>query len=183
VGDQLLRLVAQRLRSVQRPDDTVARFGGDEFAVLCPGVSDVASVERIAQRLVDVLAEPFALDQITLHVGASVGIALYPQHADGMDKLVQRADIALYQAKAERGSIATYDERNDSSSVERLTLMEQLRTGLETELVVHYQPKCRASDGALVGAEALVRWQHPEHGLLQPAQFLPPRRTPVSSYR
>ena len=104
VGDELLRLVSARLRAAVREGDTVARFGGDEFAVLCPALTDVSVAEELAQRLVDALAEPFGLEQISLHVGASVGIALLPLHADEVDQLVQRADIALYQAKAERGS-------------------------------------------------------------------------------
>ena len=173
VGDELLRLVAQRLMSVVRAGDTVSRFGGDEFAVLCPGLTDVGVAETLSQRFVDALAEPFALEQISLHVGASVGIALLPLHASGVEQLVQRADIALYQAKTERGTTRTYDPRHDFNSVERLTLMEELRAGLDTQLVLNYQPKCRASDGALVGVEVLIRWQHPVRGLIYPDQFLP----------
>jgi len=173
VGDELLRLVSARLSSVMREGDTVARFGGDEFAVLCHGLADVAVAERLSQRFVDALAEPFALEQISLHVGASVGIALLPLHASGIEQLVQRADIALYQAKSERGTTRTYDAKHDFNSVERLALMEELRAGLETQLVLHYQPKCRASDGAMVGVEVLIRWQHPTRGLIYPDQFLP----------
>ncbi len=173
VGDELLRLVSARLKSVVRTGDTVSRFGGDEFAVLCPGLTDVGVAEMLSQRLVDALAEPFALEQISLHVGASVGIALLPMHASGVEQLVQRADIALYQAKTERGTIRTYDPKHDFNTVERLALMEELRAGLNTQLILHYQPKCRASDGALVGVEVLIRWQHPVRGLIYPDQFLP----------
>ena len=173
VGDELLRLVAGRLRSAVRDGDTVARFGGDEFAVLCPGLPDAAAAQELAERLVEGLTEPFALEQISLHVGASIGIALLPMHADEVEQLVQRADIALYQAKAERATTRTYDPKSDFNSVERLALMEELRAAMDTQLVLHYQPKCRASDGAMVGVEALVRWQHPERGLLYPDKFLP----------
>jgi len=177
VGDELLRLVAERLVSVvrdgDRDADMVARLGGDEFAVLCPGLPDVALAEVLSQRFVDALGEPFALDQISLHVEASVGIALLPLHAGDVDQLVQRADVALYQAKAERGTTRTYDPEHDFNSVERLALMEDLRAGMETQLVLHYQPKCRAGDGSLVGVEALVRWEHPRLGLLQPESFIP----------
>jgi diguanylate cyclase (GGDEF)-like protein len=173
VGDELLRLVSGRLLAVVREGDTVARFGGDEFAVLCPGLTDVAVAQELAQRLVDALAEPFALEQISLHVGASVGIALLPMHADKVDQLVQRADVALYQAKKERGSTRTYDSKHDFNSLERLALVEELRAGMRTQLVLHYQPKCRASDGAMIGVEALVRWQHPVRGMLFPDTFLP----------
>jgi diguanylate cyclase (GGDEF)-like protein len=141
VGDELLRLVSARLRAAVREGDTVARFGGDEFAVLCPALTDVSVAEELAQRLVDALAEPFGLEQISLHVGASVGIALLPLHADEVDQLVQRADIALYQAKAERGSTRTYDPEHDFNTLERLAL-EELRAGMHTQLVLHYQPKC-----------------------------------------
>jgi diguanylate cyclase (GGDEF)-like protein len=173
VGDELLRLVGDRLKAVVREGDTVARFGGDEFAVLCPGLTGVDVAEELSQRLADALAAPFALGQISLHVGASVGVALLPMHADDVDQLVQRADIALYQAKAERATSSTYDPKHDFNTVERLALMEELRAGMDTQLVLHYQPKCRASDGAMIGVEALVRWQHPVQGLLFPDRFLP----------
>ncbi len=173
VGDELLRLVAARLLSVMREGDMVARLGGDEFAVLCPGLADVRDADKLATRFLAALAEPFALEQISLHIGASIGIALYPMHADSIEQLVQRSDIALYQAKAERGATRTYDPRHDFNSVERLALMEELRAGMETQLILYYQPKCRASDGVMVGVEALIRWQHPARGLINPAQFLP----------
>ena len=102
-----------------------------------------------------------------------MGVALSPTHADEVDVLLQRADVALYQAKAAGpGSVVLYDPSYDNNSIERLTLMAQLRSGLENELVLHYQPKCRLSDGEVVGVEALVRWQHPTLGLLPPAGFL-----------
>ncbi len=177
VGDELLRQVSTRLSSVMREGDTLARFGGDEFALLCHGVADVRTAERMSQRFVEALAEPFALEQISLHVGASVGIALLPLHASGIEQLVQRADIALYQAKKERGTTCVYDPRSDFSSVARLALMEELRAGLDSQLVLHYQPKCLTSDGSMVGVEALVRWQHPVRGLIPPGQFLPAAET------
>ena len=172
VGDQLLRLVAARLSSIVREGDTVARLGGDEFAVLCPGLTDTSIVQDLSERLIDVLATPFDLGQISLHVGASVGIALLPEHADGVEQLVQRADVALYVAKTDRNTTRTYDPSHDSNTVERLALMEELRAGLDSQLVLHYQPKCRAGDGALTGVEVLVRWEHPERGLLYPDDFL-----------
>jgi diguanylate cyclase (GGDEF)-like protein len=173
VGDQLLRLVAQRLTGAVRDGDTVSRFGGDEFAILCPAVTDGAVAEALSARLIEALAAPFTLEQISLHIEASVGIALFPLHADSVEQLIQRADVALYQAKSQRGTVQTYDPQHDFNSLERLALMEQLRAGLDTQLVLHYQPKCRTSDGSIVGVEALVRWQHPTQGLLPPAAFLP----------
>jgi diguanylate cyclase (GGDEF)-like protein len=173
VGDELLRLVARRLECAVRQGDTVSRLGGDEFAVLCPGVKDPEMAEELASRLVDALLAPFPLDQISLHMEASIGIACFPSHADSVEKLVQRADVALYGAKSVRGTMQVYDPRHDFNSVERLALMEELREGLRSQIVLHYQPKCRSEDGAVVGVEALVRWEHPERGLLAPARFLP----------
>ena len=173
VGDELLRQIGQRLAGVIRPSDFAARLGGDEFAVLCHELPDVETALDLANRIASSLAGPVILQGVSLHVEASVGVALSPVHAKEVDVLLQRADVALYQAKAiGPGSVIVYDSSYDTNSVERLTLMEQLRSGLETELVLHYQPKCRLSDGATVGVEALVRWQHPTLGLLPPARFL-----------
>ena len=155
-----------------REGDTVARLGGDEFAVLCPGLTDTAVAQDLSRRLIEALATPFALEQISLHVGASIGIALLPEHADGIEQLVQRADIAMYVAKQDRGMTRIYDPTHDQNTVERLALMEELRAGMDTELVLHYQPKCRALDGVLAGVEVLVRWQHPVRGLIYPDEFL-----------
>jgi diguanylate cyclase (GGDEF)-like protein len=173
VGDELLRVVGQRLASVIRAQDFAARLGGDEFAVLCRELPDAATALGLANRVSAALSGPVILQDVSLHVEASVGVALSPTHADDVDGLLQRADVALYQAKAAGpGSIVLYDPSYDNNSVERLTLMAQLRTGLEDQLVLHYQPKCRLSDGEVVGVEALVRWQHPTLGLLPPAGFL-----------
>ena len=173
VGDELLRVVGQRLASVIRAEDFGARLGGDEFAVLCEDLPDSATALALATRLSVALSGPVILQGVSLHVEASVGVALCPIHADEVDVLLQHADVALYQAKAAGpGSVVLYDPSYDNNSIERLTLMAQLRSGLEDELVLHYQPKCRLSDGEVVGVEALVRWQHPTLGLLLPADFL-----------
>ncbi|MGH8987134.1 MAG: putative bifunctional diguanylate cyclase/phosphodiesterase, partial [Acidimicrobiales bacterium] len=173
VGDQLLRQVAAKLVEVVRPGDTIARLGGDEFAVLCDKVPDGRVAFEIGSRIVSALTGLIELEGVNLRVEASAGVALSPLHARDADVLLRRADIALYRAKGlRRGSVMLYDERFDESSVEKLTLMAQLLDGLADELVVHYQPKCRLSDGAIVGVEALVRWQHPTLGLLPPARFL-----------
>ena len=173
VGDELLRVVGQRLASVTRAEDFAARLGGDEFAVLCTNLPDESVALELATRISSALSGPVILQDVSLHVEASVGIALSPTHASEVDVLLQRADVALYQAKgAGPGSVVLYDPSYDNNSIERLTLMAQLRSGLDTELVLHYQPKCRLSDGEIVGVEALVRWRHPTLGLLPPAAFL-----------
>jgi diguanylate cyclase (GGDEF)-like protein len=173
VGDELLRVVGERLANVVRAEDFAARLGGDEFAVLCQALPDSATALSMASRISSALSGPVILQDVSLHVEASVGVALSPTHADEVDVLLQRADVALYQAKATGpGSVVLYDPGYDNNSVERLTLMAQLRSGLEDELVLHYQPKCRLSDGQVVGVEALVRWQHPTLGLMAPPRFL-----------
>ena len=173
IGDELLKQIGQRLAGVTRPEDFAARLGGDEFAVLCQELPDVETALEIANRIAGSLAGPVILRGVSLHVEASVGVALSPVHAREVDALLQRADVALYQAKANGpGSTVLYEPSQDDNSIERLTLMEQLRSGMEHELVLHYQPKCRLSDGLVVGVEALARWQHPTLGLLSPASFL-----------
>jgi diguanylate cyclase (GGDEF)-like protein len=174
VGDELLRHVAARLRNAVRPQDTAARLGGDEFAVLSTGVTTPDAASAVGNRLLEVLSAPYALDEITLHVEASIGVAIAPFHADNVDSLLQLVDVALYQAKAAgRDTVRLYDSTTDSSSAERLALMAELRSGMDEQLVLYYQPKCSALDGSLIGVEALVRWQHPKLGLLTPARFLP----------
>ncbi|MDA8297617.1 MAG: EAL domain-containing protein [Actinomycetota bacterium] len=173
VGDELLRQIGQRLAGLVSTTDFAARLGGDEFAVLCEELDDPAGAIDLAHRIASELAGPVTLRGVSLHIEASIGVALVPQHADSVDVLLQRADVALYQAKGiGPGSVVVYDPSDDDNSIERLTLMEQLRSGMERELVLYYQPQCRLSDGAIVGVEALVRWQHPTLGLLSPARFL-----------
>jgi diguanylate cyclase (GGDEF)-like protein len=173
IGDELLRQIGQRLAEVIREEDFAARLGGDEFAVLCDELGDAATVLELANRIAAALSGPVVLRGVSLHVEASVGIALSPMHARDVDGLLQRADVALYKAKEiGPGSVVLYDSSCDDNSIERLTLMEQLRTGLENELVLYYQPKCRLSDGEIVGVEALARWQHPTFGLLLPTHFI-----------
>jgi diguanylate cyclase (GGDEF)-like protein len=175
VGDEVLRQVAAKLADAVRPGDVYARLGGDEFAVFCPGMPDAGAALKVAGRIVDALTGVIDLEGVNLNVEVSAGVALSPLHAKDVDLLLQRADIALYRAKgATRGSVMLYDRSFDDTSIEQLTLMGQLRRGLEDELVVYYQPKCRLSDGAFVGVEALVRWQHPVHGLLPPDRFVKP---------
>lgn len=173
VGDELLKQIGRRLSDMVGPNDFPARLGGDEFAVLSQKLVDAEAALELAARIAHELAGPVTLQGLGLHVEASVGVALSPVHAQEVDVLLQRADVALYQAKARGpGSVVLYDSDFDHNSIERLTLMEQLRSGLETELVLHFQPKCRLADGRVVGVEALVRWQHPTLGLLPPSRFI-----------
>ena len=179
VGDELLHQLAIRLRSVTRPGDLLARLGGDEFALLLGASTPSIPVDRdtalrAAQRICDALAEPFALDDVTLHAPASVGIALVPDDTADPLQLPQRADVAMYAAKGTGNRIGCYRAGDDPHSKERLQTVEQLRLALRSDqLVCHYQPKVCLRTGGIGGVEALVRWQHPVRGLLAPNDFIP----------
>ncbi|HWH92693.1 MAG TPA: EAL domain-containing protein [Baekduia sp.] len=170
-GDAVLAQVGPRLRSVLRVEDELSRIGGDEFAVLLPGAR---SVEAVARRLGDALEQRFSVDGIDVRIGASIGIALYPEHGTDAETLLQHADVAMYQAKAMRSGHAFYARDRDHHSRERFGLIGELRDAIaNSELVVYYQPKLNLRTGAVEDVEALVRWQHPTRGLLPPDQFVP----------
>jgi diguanylate cyclase (GGDEF)-like protein len=172
VGDQLLVAVAQRLTSCVRPHDVVARLGGDEFALLLVG-GDVAAATKAAERARAVLSTPFSLGGLLVEVAASAGIAVSPDHGAHLEELLQRADVAMYLSK-ESGQVEVYDADRDPNTPGRLVLLGALRRALEAdELLLHYQPKADVATGRVVGLEALVRWQHPQLGLVMPGEFLP----------
>ena len=174
VGDDVLIKVADRLISAIRASDTVARLGGDEFAVLLPAVTDLASARMVAERIIEALRSPFdLLEGISLDIGISIGIALYPEHADEPGKLTQCADIAMYTAKQGQLGIGLYDEGKDNHSVRHLTLTGALRRAIEhDELVFHYQPKVDIRSLEVVSVEALARWDHPDYGPVPPDEFV-----------
>ena len=173
-GDELLIVVAGRLRAALRRGDTLARLGGDEFAVLLPDVPHRGAVAELAGRLQDELRRPFALRGVAVELAASIGIAFAPDHGSDVGTLVRRADVAMYEAKRGRTGVETYSAERDPYSPDRLALLPELRRAIAgDELVLHYQPKVALSSGAVIGVEALVRWQHPERGLLAPAEFVP----------
>jgi diguanylate cyclase (GGDEF)-like protein len=174
IGDELLKAVADRLRASLRPGDTVARLGGDEFAVLAVELDDERDAVAVGERILAALAEPFSIDDVRLDVEGSLGIALHPTQGDRMDLLLRKADIALYAAKVERACVRLYDPLQDPHTLERLALATDLRAGLgQGQLFLHHQPKVDARTGQVLGFEALVRWQHPQHGVLMPDEFLP----------
>ncbi len=173
-GDRLLEDVAVRLRTVVRRGDTLARLGGDEFAVLVRGVPDRSAVVELAGRLQDALARPFTLNGVVAVLDASVGIAYCPDHGRDVHILVQRADVAMYEAKRGGTRIETYSEERDPYSAERLGLLAELREAIQAgQLVLHYQPKVNVGSDLVLGVEALVRWNHPTRGLLPPGDFVP----------
>ena len=173
-GDLLLREVAQRITDNLRTGDMVARLGGDEFVVLLEEVADAAAVAIVAEKLIASLTSNFVIAGREVHVTASIGISSYPADTEDVRSLMKFADIAMYRAKEQgRNTFQFYSEQINFNSVERLTLESQLRGALErNELVLHYQPVMNANTGIIVGLEALVRWQHPEAGLLPPAKFI-----------
>jgi diguanylate cyclase (GGDEF)-like protein len=174
VGDRLLAVVAQRIQGALRPNDLVARLGGDEYAILLDPVrSPEASVE-VAQRVRQALTRPFHVEGMLFELEASIGVAVYPEHGVDVDAIVRRADVAMYLAKEERTGVELYVADRDHNSASRLALLGGLRSALEkNELQVHFQPKVSLSSGAVVGAEALVRWHHPQRGLVMPDEFIP----------
>ena len=173
VGDGLLRLVAHRLTHSVRPGDVVARLGGDEFAVLLPAVRQVSAAREVAARLRAALAEPVRLEGMSFQIEASVGIALYPDDAGAVEVLLQRADVAMYLAKERRTGVETYVSDCDRNSPARLALLGDLRRAIDrAELELHYQPKVTLADGQTHGMEALLRWRHPQRGMLMPGDFL-----------
>jgi diguanylate cyclase (GGDEF)-like protein len=177
MGDQLLRQIGPRLADQLRAGDLLVRLGGDEFAVLLAD-TDPASATGVAQRLLEGWKEPFDLEGVALHVDASIGLAWCPEHADTATTLLQRADVAMYQAKASHHGWQTYAVGGRQHTRDRLQTIEDLRAALNhDELVVYYQPKIDPRTRQVAGVEALVRWAHPTHGLLYPDTFPAPGRT------
>jgi len=172
-GDAVLRQVAVRVRQAVRPTDLVARLGGDEFAFTLPGAN--AEVARaVARNVVLALKEPLEFDGQPIDVGASIGIAVYPDHGSDVDTLLRCADISMYAAKRNHASQAVYDSTHEVARREHLSLLGELRRAVEqSQLRAYYQPKVDLKSNRAVGAEALVRWRHPARGLLSPAEFMP----------
>ncbi len=173
VGDELLRRIGPRLAGVLREGDLLARLGGDEFALLLGPGADAAHATAVAARVREALRAPFALEGVELHVEVSIGIALCPDHATTASGLLQCADVAMYDAKHSRSGSAVYSPDRDRHDLGRLQLIAQLHAALAgDEVVCHYQPQCDLATGQIVAVEALVRWEHPDRGLLKPEAFL-----------
>jgi diguanylate cyclase (GGDEF)-like protein len=174
-GDRLLQQVGQRVRSILRKADAVARYGGDEFAILPWGATDIPRAVLIAEKILQMLDKPFSIDDQPVHVEASIGIAVFPQHADDADSLMRRADVAMYTAKRARSGFSVYSADQEGGDNDgRVPLIGKLRYAIDQfELLLHYQPVVSAIDGRPLKVEALVRWGHPSHGLLPPDDFIP----------
>jgi len=174
-GDEILIDVAQRLQLVLRTSDTLARLGGDEFGILLPKIKDGhRSAEKIAEKFQQQFIKPFRCGGNELYLGVSIGIAVYPEHGDDVATLMSRSDVAMYSAKNTEAAYRFYDTQLDTHTQQHLQLSGDLRHALERdELVLHYQPKIDLQSNSVVGAEALIRWYHPIHGLIRPDEFIP----------
>lgn len=171
-GDEVLRQAAQRLSNTIRKGDTVARIGGDEFAVLLHG-ADTLNADRVAESLILEMKRAFVVEGQLLHIGASLGISHFPDQCDNAEELMRLADIAMYEAKKSVLHYKTYNTSHDEQSLERLTLSNGLREAINTgQITLHYQPKIDLQTGEFKAVEALARWQHPEQGLLMPDKFI-----------
>lgn len=174
VGDDLLRMIAQRLKNCFRETDTVARIGGDEFVVLMLNVTDQSDISLLNDKLLNELAQPFMIRNHELFVTTSGGVCIYPDDEDNVETMMQKADIAMYHAKAlGRNNIQFYHDDMDQNASRRFTISNSMRRGLDRgEFKLYYQPKLDVSSDCIVATEALVRWQHPELGLLAPTEFI-----------
>jgi diguanylate cyclase (GGDEF)-like protein len=174
-GDQVLRAVGERLRGALRDSDTVARLRGDEFGVLPGDRADEAAAATIAWKLREGFERPFVIGEEAVDVRGSIGIAFFPRHGRTAADLLRRADLALHEAKSSGSGLAVFASEPEDQAARWLTLLSELRAGIPRgELRLHFQPKVELSaKRQTIGVEALVRWEHPEHGLLSPAQFMP----------
>ncbi|MDV2856793.1 EAL domain-containing protein [Oceanimonas sp. CAM02] len=175
-GDELLLDVSRRIRIRLREDDTLARLGGDEFIVLLPELNEPEEASRVAQRLIDTIAEPFKIGPHEFRIGCSLGVSLYPDDAGSAEQLLHQADAAMYQAKQEgRNDYRLFSKHMNHQQHKLLAMETALRYAVETGegLSVHYQPQVRRDDRSLAGAEALARWHHPDFGPVSPAEFVP----------
>jgi diguanylate cyclase (GGDEF)-like protein/PAS domain S-box-containing protein len=173
-GDKLLQAVADRLRKVVRDVDTVSRLGGDEFVVMLIDIGSAAQVAHIAGNVVQAIAAPYNIDGHELNVTSSIGISTYPDDTDNVDDLIKNADTAMYSAKAcGRNNFQFFSNEMNQRALARLTLEGSLRKAIEQEeFILEYQPEIDIASGRMLGVEALIRWRHPKHGLLQPSSFI-----------
>jgi diguanylate cyclase (GGDEF)-like protein/PAS domain S-box-containing protein len=174
VGDQMLQEAARRLRTCVREIDTVARLGGDEFAIVLVNLQESSDAEQVAGKILASLAKPVLIDSHELFITTSIGISHFPEHGEDADLLIKRADVAMYQAKSlGRNNFQLYDRAMDLDSERRMVLERGLRKAIEREeFRIVYQPKIEAENGQVTALEALIRWEHPELGLLSPADFI-----------
>ncbi|TYP69752.1 putative bifunctional diguanylate cyclase/phosphodiesterase [Paenibacillus methanolicus] len=173
-GDSMIQAVSERLRTAMNGQDRIYRMGGDEFAVVLPGLATTQAAESYAQRLMGMFDRPILLDDAEYHITISIGISFFPQDGESVDVLIKNADTAMYTAKVHRNEFQSYHSEMNQTTRDKLRLESDLRKALENEqFTLAYQPLVNLSTGRIVGVEALVRWQHPQRGLLPPGEFIP----------
>ncbi len=174
-GDELLQQVATRLKNCLRRGDTLARLGGDEFTVVLPELHDKTDAEVIAGKFLETFRQPFVLDNAEFHISASIGIAVYPEDGESIDELLRHADMAMYHVKAQgKNGHSFYEGAMFDATYREMELEKNIHRALErNEFIIYYQPQVDVTTGRIAGAEALIRWNHPECGLLSPGEFLP----------
>ncbi len=173
-GDLVLQQTGIRLRSTLRTSDTVARMGGDEFAILLPTANRLDGAITTAKKVLKVIEMPLVIAGQTLLIKTSIGIAMFPEHGDSIDIIMRRADAAMYSAKRKKSGFVIYETAIDQELSDYMALKTELGNAIfSNELMLHYQPKIDLTTGEIIGVEALVRWQHPKHGLMFPDAFIP----------
>ncbi len=173
-GDKILRRIATRFDRVMEIEYTLARMRGDEFGILLPEINDEQDVRNMAAVVRNEMLQPIMIEGLSLDIQVSIGAAIFPEHGKNSDLLIQRADVAMYEAKEGRNVCVIYSPEHDRHSPQRLTLMGELRKGIHSgELFLLYQPKINGEDGKISSAEALVRWQHSKQGVIPPNEFIP----------
>ncbi len=175
IGDQLLRIISRRFKNCVREEDTVARFGGDEFMILLPRITSSSDAGRVGRKIIDALVEPISCNGHELHITTSIGISIYPFDSTDAEILIKNADISMYRAKElGRNKVVYYTAEMNAGSRKQLALETNLRKALgRGELKLHYQPKINTAKNTIVGVEALLRWNHPTMGFVSPAEFIP----------
>ncbi|MEE9412158.1 MAG: EAL domain-containing protein [Methylococcales bacterium] len=173
-GDNLLKAVARRLQLTARQEDTIARIGGDEFVIVLENIITNDQIETVTQKIVGIFEQPFIVDRHELFVGASIGVSIYPKDGENHETLLNNADTAMYRAKAGgRNTVCYFGREMSSHALQRLVMEQELRRAIhQDDLILHYQPVISLKTGSMTGVEALVRWQHPERGLIQPGEFI-----------
>ncbi|ABO49880.1 diguanylate cyclase/phosphodiesterase with PAS/PAC and GAF sensor(s) [Desulforamulus reducens MI-1] len=175
IGDQLLKGIAQRFSKLLRKGDTIARIGGDEFTILLHNITRAENASIVADKIIDTLANPWIIGNHEFHITTSIGIALYPDDGTDAESLLKNADAAMYQAKEMgRNNYQFYTPTMNAQTLRRFELENNLRRALDRkEFVIYYQPQVEIHTGKIVGVEALIRWQHPQRGMISPAEFIP----------
>ncbi len=173
-GDNLLKAVSERLGTTARQEDTIARIGGDEFVILLENIITNIQIETVTQKILSIFEQPFLVDRHELFVGASIGVSVYPKDGENHETLLNNADTAMYRAKAGgRNTVCYFGHEMSSHALQRLVMEQELRRAIhQDDLILYYQPVISLETGGMTGVEALVRWQHPERGLIQPGEFI-----------